>query len=521
MNKTMRCTKRLFLLLFVSLCILPSHSTRADEPKQKTSTVTEKGREKGKARSRDDAKATVLAYESPEDFFAYRVEVKNQFTEQSTRTVVGELIYRRTNPPIAYSDFFEANARAFHFSGTMKEVQPQLGRSTRPFFQLGDFNVPGMAGLNGNINLLPTNPVIVSDPRFGTVDGLPWSYGELAFPALPEDAEDEWTHKRELVVVQSNTNHFRLHDADRENLNSGVHNVFGVGRAVTPSVTLALEYKRRSTKGRETIVNETIRLDGEHLSPKIVITGKGTLHFDHDLGAFSSMERDLDIEIRDDANTTKYPVSIRVERLSGKELSKFEAEEKKRLEVAKKLMEERVAKQKAMPSLDDREAFLKLLENGNDTDLSMALQGVTRHPDLKEDKELGLALYKAIFRSRSAGYSAVEILKTVSPKLHQSASIAKDYWSSFDIGLTGDLLTDETKLVRGQYVCYPMYSRWQAGEFYGAVEDVIVIKSNDHDRPLKVFRRAECRMPSPQFIDPVLMDKSKEPQEEEAETETE
>lgn len=499
----MRLSRFVFAALLFSVGAIFLHSSAADEPKQRDSSAAEKEGPKGKSKKREDV-STELSYKTPEDFFVYRIELKNRFTESSVRTLEGEIAYRRNTPPPAASDFFVIDSRQLNFSCTIKEVQTKQGNRTRPFFQIGDFSSPFMNGLSGTLILHPTNPVLNSDPRFGTIDGLPWSYGELAFPSLPEDGKEEWTDQRKLVVVRTDQNRFRLVDSEREQNHGGI---YGFERPVMPAVTFAVDYKRRTTKGRETIVNESIRFDGQHLEPKILVTGKGVLHFDHQLGAFKSIERDLEIEIKDDANATKYPVSIRISRLDGKDLDIFEVEAKKRQELVKKSMEERAAKQKALPGLNDREALFTLLESGDDSDLSMTLNGLMRHPDLKEDEELGKAIYRSIFRCRSVSYSAPDMLKTVWPKLHQSASIAKDYWSSFDVGLTGDVLTDETKLIRGQYVCYPMYSRWQAGEFYGAVEDVVVIRSNDHDRPLKVFRRSECRMPSPQFIDPALMDK--------------
>jgi hypothetical protein len=148
---------------------------------------------------------------------------------------------------------------------------------------------------------------------------------------------------------------------------------------------------------------------------------------------------------------------------------------------------------------------IKLLKDGDDQAVETLVNKLRSDKSLGEDQEVGKLLYLRLFKSRTGLYLASEVIKVLAPNLFQSASIAREYKSGFDIGLTGDVLKEDTKLVRGQIVCYPEFSRWQAGTFYAAADDVVVLRAMDREQKLVVFLRSDCRLPSPQFIDPTTI----------------
>jgi len=160
-------------------------------------------------------------------------------------------------------------------------------------------------------------------------------------------------------------------------------------------------------------------------------------------------------------------------------------------------MAEHKTKMEQVPTLADRYAVIKLLKDGDDQAVETLVNKLRLDKSLEEDQEVRKLLYMRLFKTQTGLYVAGDVIKVLAPNLFPSASIAREYKTGFDIGLTGDALKEDTKLVRGQIVCYPQYSRWQAGTFYASADDVVVLRAMDREQKRVVFLRSECRPPSP------------------------
>lgn len=451
-----------------------------------------------------------LAYQHQDSPLIYRFELINRVGVRVIRTIEGNITYSFSPKQQVTSRIDTADALVVNFRGTLKATVPSGNATELPLIQLGNFTFFERSEAAGFAELQPSGAVIQTSNQVRGVDGLPWSFSTYPFPEMPSGEAEQWTLKHELALARSSKINLALHFSDRR---YGVHPLplFGspFARASVASSaitgTLTLNYKRAEQTESETVIEETIDFDGKNLQPQVYLTGSGTIRFDHKSGLVTSIQRKLLVKFKDQANETSYPVEINLTRLEGESLQTHQKEEKKRQQQAQQRMEEHRAKMDQVPTLADRDAVIELLKDGDDQAVETLVNKLRLDKSLKEDQEVGKLLYMRLFKTRTGLYLAGDVIKVLAPALFQSASIAREYKTSFDIGLTGEALKEDTKLVRGQIVCYPQYSRWQAGTFYATADDVVVLRAMDREQKLIVFLRSDCRLPSPQFIDPTTI----------------
>jgi len=253
------------------------------------------------------------------------------------------------------------------------------------------------------------------------------------------------------------------------------------------------------------VIEETIEFDGKNLQPQVYLTGSGTIRFDHKSGLVTSIQRKVLVKLKGETNETSYPVEIDLTRLEGEALQAYQKEEKRGQQRTQRAREEYRAKMAHLPTLADRNAVIELLKNGNDQTVQSLIDKMIFENSLMEDREVGKLFYLQLFKTQTGLSSIDRVIKVLAPDLLQSTLLAQEYRAGFDIGLTGDVLKQDTKLVRGQIICYPKYSQWAPGTFYASADDVVVLRVMDREQKLIVFLKSDCRLPLPQFIDPTTI----------------
>lgn len=488
----------------------PSKSPRRQ--KSEAVVATEKGKDK---ESKDDNRdksdtARTLQYQLQDAPVVYRFVLTNRIGKGFTRKIEGDIAYTIQARPQTSPFGRDEDAMMIGYRGILDTSLPRGAQTELPLFQLGNFaEFHGEVG--GYAELMPGGKVVRAEMQGRGIDGLPWGFANFPFLELPAAGVREWTTKNEYTLLRAGRNNLFLSANDGQQLQRpGLvigfgGNAPGARVAVKPG-TLTLAYMQSKQSDAETVFEESIEFDGSSFEPTITLSGSGVIRFDNKAGLVRSIERKMTVKFKDDANETSYPVEIKLTRLEGAALEAYQKEAKERAEETQKRIAEYKAKMELVPSQEDREAVIKVIESGDDSAIETLITKFRSDQSLKEDAELGKMLYKRLGKMQNVPYSASDVFKTLAPDLFQSASIARDYNSSFDIGLTGKELKEDTKLVKGQIVCYPYYSRWQAGEFYAAAEDVVVLYTKGHERKLVVFLRSECRLPAPQFIDPTSLE---------------
>jgi hypothetical protein len=492
----------------------PAAASQAGEsPKNDTPEKPSESPEKDNRPDQPESDAPnyhTLAYQHQDSPLVYQFELINRVGARISRTIEGNISYSFSPKQQLTSRIDTAGPLVVNFRGTLKATVPNGNATELPLIQLGNFTFFERSETNGFAELQPSGAVIQTSNQGRGIDGLPWSFSTYPFPEMPSGDAKHWTLKHELALARSSKTNLALHFNDRR---YGVQpfplfgSPFGRATAASSAITgtLTLDYKRAEQTESETVIEETIDFDGKNLQPQVYLTGSGTIRFDHKAGLVTSIQRKLMVKFKDEANETSYPVEINLTRLEGEVLQAYQAEEKKRQQLAQRRMAEYKAKMDQVPTLADRDAVIELLKDGDDQAVETLVNKLRVDKSLGEDQEVGKLLYLRLFKTRTGLYLASDVIKVLAPNLFQSASIAREYKSGFDIGLTGDVLKEDTKLVRGQIVCYPEYSRWQAGTFYAAADDVVVLRAMDREQKLVVFLRSDCRLPSPQFIDPTTI----------------
>jgi len=487
-------------------------NSRGDDAKPAAaSEVDDSPAEENPAEQPEDKAPTyhTLAYQHQDSPLVYRFELVNRVGERVIRTIEGNVIYTFA-PRQPGTSRIVADSLLVNFRGTLKATVPNGNPTELPLIQLGNFSLFERSEAAGFAELQPSGAVLRASSQGRGVDGLPWSFSTYPFPEMPSGDASQWSLKHEMALARSSNTNLALQFSDKRYGVYPFHTFggpFSRATAASSAMTgmLTLDYKRADQTETETVIEESIDFDGKNLQPQVYLTGSGTIRFDHKAGLVTSIQRKLMVKFKDKANETSYPVEINLNRLEGEVLQAYQSEEKKRQQLAQQRMEEYKAKMDQVPTLADRDAVIELLKNGDDQAVETLVNKLRVDKSLGADQEVGKLLYLRLFKTRTGLYLAGDVIKVLAPDLFQSASIAREYKTSFDIGLTGDVLKEDTKLVRGQIVCYPEYSRWQAGTFYAAAEDVVVLRSMDREQKLVVFLRSDCRLPSPQFIDPTTI----------------
>lgn len=58
-------------------------------------------------------------------------------------------------------------------------------------------------------------------------------------------------------------------------------------------------------------------------------------------------------------------------------------------------------------------------------------------------------------------------------------------------------IAEDAKLIKGQIICYrASRSSFEAADYYGTVEDLLVVSTHDSNPELRPLRSKDCRLPS-------------------------
>jgi hypothetical protein len=342
------------------------------------------------------------------------------------------------------------------------------------------------------------------------ISGLPIDVGRLAFPQLSD--QPQWSADESITLIRNPSSY-------------GFLQLLPVSPVIKPGAAFA--YSRRPgdqadskkvaiakiTRTRveqsetASTIEENYLLQGTDFDPQVTIEGTGKIIFSRTLGSVDSISRDYKITVTQKNRVITVPVSLRLARLTGDALAEYREQQQAAAAAAQQRQAQLDAMARQIPEVDDREAVIAKLKGDNQEHFEMMVRKLYEK-QVENDPELARILYERFFQSGSASYLAKTVITRLDPKLEQSATIADKYDGTFDISLTGDPLTPKTSLRRDQIVCYPQYSSWKAGKYYGSVDEVVVLESIEREPKLLAFKREQCRLPTPLFVD-VNADESK------------
>lgn len=248
---------------------------------------------------------------------------------------------------------------------------------------------------------------------------------------------------------------------------------------------------------------ESFDLQATSFDPQITITGKGMLLYSLQQHSMDSIVRAYTVTLERPKQSMTVPITLSMTRLMGKPLADYQAAKKATADRVAAIRQKQRELEDALPSLDDRKALLEMLNNGKPEQIESVSRKISEN-ELQPDPELALQLYRSLFRLRNVPYNMKLLIKQLDPDLEKTTALLDKYSGSFDVTLTGEKIEADTQLTKKQLICYPYYSSWKIGSFYGAVDEALVLTTRERTPKWITVRRDECRFPVDSFRDPAV-----------------
>lgn len=364
-------------------------------------------------------------------------------------------------------------------------------------FYLGGSSVPTIIDDQGKLKEL-RGPVWMM--------GLPVDLSRVAFP--PIEDSDSWILEEPISLVRSSNGTLQLASVAPQikTRSRGYRNPDDQAESVVSIARTTYEVIKRDDK--TVTIKETLELDGTKFSPQVSLSGTGTIVFSIERSSVDSIKREYTVKCEEPNRRIIVPMKFSLTRFTEEDMQAYEEEQRLRAERTAKIKAEQEAMKQQVPDLADREAVLAAL-NDAPKELFDALIGKLESEKQSDDPELGMACYEQLFKRTRPPYHTKSVVVRLAPDLEKTTDLADKYastYSSFNIGLTGDPIEADTKLIKEQIVCYrDSGSSFHAGHFYGAVEDVLVIRTRATTPKLLAIKREKCRLPVKDFIDPAVV----------------
>ncbi|QDT02808.1 hypothetical protein K227x_11860 [Rubripirellula lacrimiformis] len=443
----------------------------------------------------DPVQTEPFAYSSAEPTLFYQVVIEADYGTQSRKMKYeGILIYRIAEES---PDRLSIQCECIWKSG----ASYQIPRDSMFFKLASQFRSGPIAALE-----MDSKGKMLKSSRSCFVLGLPIDLGQIAFPRLSD--QDTWESAEPVTLVASQNvyGQVQLLPISPE-YQTPFHLQQTRSQEDSTTEKVAMLKLQRTWKKRgepQVSFDETYTMHGDTLNPEIQISGSRNVVLSADRGSLDSMQLSLQVLWKEPNRQLTVPYSIELKRLSEQGIRQYQ--ERKKEAVAKK-QAQMAAYQKvvdAIPEVSARDEVLQMIKTGDQKSFDLMVSKL-HSEEVKDDYELGRAIYGQFLLRERMPYHAVEVIKRLAPELEKTAVIAKKYatsYSSFDLSLTGDTIAPSMQLTRKQLVCFPSHSRFKPAHFYGAVEDVLVLETRDRTPELIAIKRDLCRLPSPDFIDP-------------------
>lgn len=339
--------------------------------------------------------------------------------------------------------------------------------------------------------------------------GLPVDLSRLAFPLLGDT--NEWTLEEPVSLVNGRRGGLQL-AAVSPQIRGDRRGYDARRSAPAESVVAILKTLRKvsdRSEERVTIV-ETFELDGSGFEPQVSLSGSGTVVFSTIRGGVDSIQRTYKVTCKEPNRQLVVPITVSLSRFTDEQMVAYLAEQKARAERSAKIRAEQEAMRKQVPDLSERDAVMKIVTDQSKESRALFELLVSKMDSekLADDAELAMVLYEQMFKRERPPYRLKDVIVRLAPDLEKTTALAAKYtstYSSFDAAMTGDEISADTKLTKDQIICYRKSgSSFRPGHLYGAVEDVLVLRTRSARPELVAIKREDCRLPVRDFIDPAL-----------------
>jgi len=235
---------------------------------------------------------------------------------------------------------------------------------------------------------------------------LPFALGdiaELVIHRCPEDSSKSWGRTEQTKIRISSSWPPRpriLRDDSAEIINAEEEETYKVINVTDQDVTVERTYTLETVE----------RVDGQ---PRMEMDGKGTLKFERSTGWPLEYSYQVEFVIREENQTTKYPIQLTMKRQSEDEILEFEQK-----------MAEAAAARVAPPSEDQRDEWLKALKSDDKNVARSAMSGLYPKSPESPDPEIAAALAKWLtHEGKSTRLNAVNALKNWATEAEEDALI--------------------------------------------------------------------------------------------------
>ncbi|KAA5543771.1 hypothetical protein FYK55_11365 [Roseiconus nitratireducens] len=371
------------------------------------------------------------------------------------------------------------------------------------FFRIGPLQLPIRRMARSTIT---ANGKTIKAPYSSWLCGLPIDLGRIPFPELR--TQTRWKVQMPVTVG------YRIQYANflqiipvstTEQPNRNPYGRPGAEQSPESVVMANVDYRRVESNDRTWIFESDWSIDAHQFDPSVDVQGEGKITYSPRERSVDSLSYSFRITVSKPNRTMTVPIRFSLERLTGDDLTAYQESRQAAIDRANKLKKERQAMENQLPDLDEREAILETFRNGTREQQDL-LATKLRNDDGDPDPELAWAIYESLLQTYNPSYTGVQLVKQLDPDLEKSVTVLEKYRSSFDISLTGDRIAPDQPLQRQQLICYPKYSRWSVANFYGSVDEILVLITRERDPKYIAVKREDCRLPIDAFRDPALLD---------------
>ena len=443
----------------------------------------------------ETAQAAKRTYSAVESRLFYKLSVEADFGGERKSATSATVVYRIQT---TQKNQLEVRCEA---------IWKSISNGDQGFYRLGSQRMSSS---------LPTRissvgePLEVRNPQW--LMGLPVDVGRFAFPQLSDETQWELSEPVTLISSDGYGNLVQLLPvAPHIKRPSSGFRQSSTKNDTSDAVTIARTISKVVDQTEELVrIDEAFELDGTSFSPQVSVIGTGRIEYSVARQSVDSIQRSYIVTWKEPNRQMIVPISMKLERLEKEAILAYEESVRAKEERSKELRARAEAMRKSVPELSDRAAVMAVVTKG-EREVFDALMSKLDLEKVSDDPALAKAIYLQLLSRDRVGYSTKAVINRLDPSLEKTVALAdkySKYYSSFDISLTGDEITPEAKLTKRQIICYRERSdSFQPALFYGAVEDVLVLETQDSPPKLIAVKRDRCRFPSADFLDPAIMAK--------------
>ena len=340
---------------------------------------------------------------------------------------------------------------------------------------------------------------------------LPYLLGNLSmipFETLPQDEQQQWSSDSGISITEES-------DSRRDRFSpSGRFGPFGLNNQSNRQAG-GEKSSYRITGRRENLVNvsKTYKLFTPETNgqSKFEMSGNGTWTFDRVKHIPQACNMKYTLTVTSDSTTTKIPISLKYERISGLKLAAMEAETKRKAEEAARKKAEAKAAAEAPLTPVEKDIAMEELGSGDVVRVYETLKILAEKSLENPDPQITAEIKRYLNSSdKKVAAEAEKAMMKWSPGYATKKTLAKAYQGPSPVKSTGLAVESITPLYVGQLVQAQRPRRgsfWRAARIKallpdGTVKLAFLTWGKENDRDVVIVPRRSIQLAPPELEQP-------------------